>query len=864
MRQLKILETPYKFIFRQNFLLFAAIVVGSIVFRKPVELLITKTVVKYALSEIDSIWYNDLIFLLFVSCSIILLAHRFRKYTPSKNLSAVLFIATVIYLIYRVIGTPWEFTTISIWSGVKYADILIVISICQLLLFIPKKAVTRENGTNSFFDDKPLGLLGNDELAYDSYAELLGKKILSSHFDKSFAIGINGKWGLGKTSFIDLIKRKLQSDDIIEINFNAWNSNSPKAIIKDFFETVQETIRPQHSSLSRLFIQYSNKLVTLNSNTVTQSIQTTVSAITGFDSINSLYQDINTALVSIDKKILVYIDDLDRLDKHEIIEVIRLIRNTANFHNTFFIVAYDRNYVVSALKQHNPYKQEEFLEKIFQIEVTLPYFNKDILRYKLAEKLKTKLPEGIHSTIDTEIIGTSSSVPIYFNEWLESMRDVTRLANALILNLSKLTGEIEFNDFIRMELLRLKYPSAYELLFRSTLDFLDTTSGPSSKEHHFQLKNIPENDRNNEKGAKTFLELHLIKNYKELSIPKNEISKIIEFIDGIFGGGFPFSFYSRSHLSIIYPSKFSRYFAYTLLEGALSEIEFSKARSLSQEEFNTKITQWVSEGLEFELKNRFSEIKSFDNREDFEKIIKAIFHLANQTTKNPNFFSRNLVGYDGKDLMDKVNNYDNKLVERYYPEENGNEILKAFIKGQFDQARSPYSFESDLIRHLNGHFSDTFVLTKEELKETCLHYFRKYCQATDKLDSNVWHLFHNCKQTEWIPAGGNSYSKQETMPEEIKETMKDFVLNKDLDGFLFAIIEIEPFDQKKFSISNVIVGLFGNWKAFEEELSQKDENESKYLKEFREFLTLYAAKNYSQYIDFYFDIIPINEKMRKE
>lgn len=866
--QMKILETTYKFIFRKNFLLFAAIVIGFIIFRKPVELFLTKTVVKYALSEIDSKWYNDLIFLLFVSCTIILLAHRFRKYTPSKNLSALLVITTVIYLIYRIIGAPWEFTTISIWSGVKYADILIVISICQLLLFIPKKIITRENGTDSFFDDKPLGLLGNDELGYDSYAELLGKKILSSHFDKSFAIGINGKWGLGKTSFIDLIKRKVQSDDIIEINFNAWNSHSPKAIIKDFFETVQETIRPQHSSLSRLFIQYSNKLVTLNSNTVTQSIQTTVSAITGFESINSLYQDINNALVSIDKKILVYIDDLDRLDKHEIIEVIRLIRNTANFHNTFFIVAYDRNYVVNALKQHNPYKQEEFLEKIFQIEVTLPYFKKDILRYKLAEKLKTKLPEGIHSTIDTEIIGTASSVPVYFNEWLGSMRDVTRLANALILNLSKLTGEIEFNDFMRMELLRLKYPSAYELLFRRTLDFLDTTSGHSPKEHHYQLKNIPENDRNNlvneEKGVKSFYELHLIRNHNELSIPKNEISKIIEFVDGIFGGGLSFSFYSRSHLSIIYPSKFNRYFAYTLLEGALSEIEFSKARSLSQEEFNAKITQWVSEGLEFELKNRFSEIKSFDNREDFEKIIKAIFHLANQTTKNPNFFSRNLVGYDGKDFMNKINNYDNKLVERYYAEENGHEILKTFVKGLFEQARSPYSFESDLIRHLNNEFSDTFVLSKEELKEICLDYFRTYCQEIDKIDSNVWHLFHSCKQTEWVPAGGNSYSKQENMPEETKEIMKDFILNQDLDGFLFAIIDIEPFDQKKFSISNVIIGLFGNWKAFEEELSLKDEKESKYLKEFREFLTVYAAKNYSQYVDFNFEVIPIEEKMRKK
>src|SRR5690606_16329262 len=136
-------------------------------------------------------------------------------------------------------------------------------------------------------------------------------------------------------------------------------------------------------------------------------------------------------------------------DNEEIVEVIRLIRNNANFYNTFFIVAYDRNYVVNALKNHNQYRQEQFLEKIFQIEITLPYFKSDILRYKLAEKLKQKFPQDFHSTIDEEVIGSPSIVPVFLNEWLGSMRDVTRLANALVLNLSKLNGEVVFNDFLR-------------------------------------------------------------------------------------------------------------------------------------------------------------------------------------------------------------------------------------------------------------------------------------------------------------------------------------------------------------------------------------------------------------------------------
>lgn len=864
---MKFIESINNLIFQRQKLLFAFGITLLLILHKPIELLLTNTTVKYALSYVESVWYNDIVFGLLIIATIIFVLYRFRLYNPSKNILIILSLITFIYCIYRFFFVVWDFTPFAFSSIFKYTDVLIVITAFNLLLLIKSKVTERKNGENSFFDDEPIGKTKIDELGYTTYAELLASKVGSSHFTKSFAIGINGKWGLGKTSFIDLLKRKLSNDDIIEINFNPWNSNSPKAIIQDFFETVQEAIRPYHSSLSRLLISYSNKLVSLNDNTVTQTIQTSVSALTGFDSLNSLFEDINGALSKIDKKIIVYIDDLDRLDKDEIVEVIRLIRNTANFHNTFFVVAYDRNYVVNALKSHNPYKQEEFLEKIFQIEVSLPYFKKDVFRYKLAEKLKQKFPNGFHKIIDEEIIGSPSVVPVFLNEWLESMRDVTRLANALVLNLSKLKGEVVFNDFLRLELLRVKYPSVYELLFKKTDTYLEAF-GNSGKEYHYQLKSIDKQEKDSLKdtifkNCDTNLELYLCRNHIEISVPINDIDKIINFISGIFEGGLSYSFYSRSHLSVIYPSKFNRYFAYNLLEGSLSEIEFSNARTLNQNDFNSKISEWVLANLEFELKNRFSEIKTFDNTEDFEKIVRAIFHLANQKTLNPNMFSRNLVGYDGKDLFGKLNNYDNKLATRYYGDSEGDLKLKSFVKSLFLEAKSPYSFEADFIRYANMEFSDTFPLTKNELTEINLGYFKSYCDTTDKLDNNVWNLFHNSKQTNWVSSGGNSYQKQEVIPDETKVIMKDFVLNKDLDGFLLALIDPEPFDQKKFSISNFAVALFDNWVTFKQILEEQNEEKWNYLGEFKSLLSAYESKNYSQYVDFKFNKIPIEEKIRK-
>ncbi len=864
-----VFEKIYRCISRKDVLLISIITFGLIIFHKPIELFLSSTVVKYALSYVDSVWYNDIIFLLIITCVIFLTCFRFRNYIPSTNLSAILFIATSFYLIYRICESPWSFIGIRFWDKIKYADILLVISLGQLLLFIPRSKSNKRTAENKvakpFFNDVPIDNKGEDRLGYEVYTKSISEKILSSDFKKSFAIGINGKWGLGKTSFINLIKRKLKPEDIIEINFNAWNYHSPKAITKEFFEVVQEAIRPYHSSVSRLLIQYSNKLVEINSNTITQSIQATVSSVVGFESISSLHKEINEAIKSIDKKIIIYIDDLDRLDTDEIIEVIRLIRNTANFRNTFFIAAYDRNYVVNALKEYNPYKKEEFLEKIFQLEVTLPYFKKEILRYELAKKLKTQLSDEFHLEIDSAIIGSAASIPAYLDDWLDSMRDVTRLANAITLNINRLNKNVDFSDFIQIELLRLKYPSVYELLFRKTLSFLETISENHDKKFYYRLKVLSENEQKDisDEGKlyKTYFERFLNHNYAELSIPAIAIPKIFSLVNGLFSYGkmYEFHFDSPSHLSIIYPSRFYLYFAYNLLDGTLCENEFIEARESSQNIFNEKISKWVATGLEIELKNRFYEIKSFDSREDFEKVIQAIFHLA----KQPSLLYRDglyigEVGFDYSNLINKLI-FDNVQLSKLY---RTDKEFKDFVYNLFKKAKSPYKFESKLIKAINKQYRESFILNKKELEQLNLNYLKRYCESVDKIDYNLWRLFNNNRQVKWIERDdGVIFEDSSTIiPSDAKDIVKSFVLNKDFDGFLLEIITTEVFNHNSHSISRIVVDIFDSWENFEEILSQKNERDSKYLKEFKSFISVFASNNYSKNVAFDFSVIPVNEK----
>lgn len=852
-----------KFYKKNSFFLISFL--GFIVLHKLFEALITKLFVKDLLSYVQSAWYNDIIFGFIVLYIVGYLLAKFKRYVPSRNILLVLVLVCIIYIYYRISGTPWNFTSFAIYSHAKYADCLVILTLSNVILHSFRQGNKPNNDhKNSLFADIPINEIKSDELGYSSYAKYLSQKIKNSCFEKSFAIGINGRWGQGKSSFINLVQQYLADENIIHIQFNPWNSNNPNAIIEDFFDSIREKLRPFHASLAGLLLTYSNKLVSLNENRLTKSVRTSAVLISGYDSLNNMFSDINSALKDLSKKLVIYIDDLDRLDKDEIIEVIRLIRNTGNFYNTFFIVAYDRSYVINALEKHNPYNHEEFLEKIFQIEITMPYFQKEILIKKLDEKLKESMPLQYHEQIEKALFNTSMIDEPYLHNWLDTIRDVTRLANAVSLNLSQLLGEVEINDFIKIEILRLKYPSVYELLFRKRETFLQVTKSNNLSDYKYHLiygrdrKDIIDEKEKNEK----YLKIYIQRNRSQLGVPESEIDKIVHHIDNIFPDTLSYSYYDKNLLSIVFPSKFDRYFAYNLLEGSLSEIKFSKGRSLKSSEFNTLIDDWISKGLANEVSNRFYEIKAYDNKEDFEKVIKAIFHLANHENKtNQNF---NIIGYDSKDLQEKLADYRNLIAETYYANSGGKEGLRNFIKEMLMNATSPYTFEADFVRYVvdKSFDEESFPLTKEELKSISLNYFNKYCENSDKIDNTTFRLFWSTQTTDYIPTGGSSYRAQRYVPEEAKTIMKKHLL-KDFDEFLLRIIEIEPFHQKSFTVSKeFIFSVYGSWEEFLQVLNTQNENRWKYLNEFKNFFDLGLKDGFGHYVPFEFKTIPVSTKIR--
>ena len=828
------------------------IFVSLVTLHTPIEVVLTSAFVNPILSHIESIWYNDFFFIITVFVVVIMIVQSFQQHRPSENNIYLTTLLSIFYCFYRTKSDVWEFTSTQVLPYIKYADLTLLITAGYWTVWIAWffRSERKQSSEESFLVDDSIGKLGSDELGYSAYASLLANKIKSGTFKKSMAIGINGQWGIGKTSFFDLLKRNLNGKNLIEVNFNPWKSSSPQSIIGDFFETLEESIQIYHSSISNLLVRYANKLNTAES-LFGRSIELLTQSIGGYKSVNSTFEEINESIEKIGKKLIIYIDDLDRLNKDEILEVLKLIRNTANFHNTFFIVSYDRNYIISALREHNSFGPYKFLEKIFQIEINLPAFNKLLLRKKFAETLKNSF-QDFKDLIDKEILGTSYPAPIFLDEWLQTMRDVTRLTNSIKLNWRNLLEEINFSDLLKLEVLRLNFPSIHNLLFTSTSKFLEAKQHGNNR-FAYQLKD-------SEKKTTTELQKYVCENTNELSIHPSEITKMLGLVSSIFSNNF--LSYKRSHLSVVYPSKFQRYFSYGLERGNLSEVAFSKARASSLSEFKQAIANWSGLGLKTELEERFSLIESFDDQADFENVIQGMFHFERIHLDKILAKSNSFIYFNQNDLVGKLNNYDGNIENKFYSEPEGKSRYQKFISSLFESATSPFLFESDLARSISVHFSEDFGLPKDYFHKRLVIYFGEYAKSNTKLDTVAWQLYHNCKRGERTSLGNSTYQTHEITFDEAKQIMNDLIL-KDLDQFLLDITHSHLSEKRLYGItSDFIFAQFGDWHKFKKLIFDQDDSKWQYLKEFKDFFIKFEEKGFKQYISFTFNSLPIDEKQK--
>lgn len=226
-----------------------------------------------------------------------------------------------------------------------------------------------KDSNNKILSDRPLEEEGEDKFGnLKKGAKLLAHKISELDGNNTWSIAITAPWGTGKTSLMNLVIENINKKDFEIVRFNPRDCKSFQTIQEDFFTAIACVLSKYDSRCSNTIKDYMASLQLIDNRGIIEKL-------TSFYQIWNkveLKESIEKSFASLNKRVLVMIDDFDRLSKDEILEVLKLIDSNAAFTNLIFLTAYDKEQVNKMLGDDYKTKDACFVDKFFNWEFAIP------------------------------------------------------------------------------------------------------------------------------------------------------------------------------------------------------------------------------------------------------------------------------------------------------------------------------------------------------------------------------------------------------------------------------------------------------------------------------------------------------------
>jgi len=717
-----------------------------------------------------------------------------------------------------------------------YVDFIPVLTGEYLLLGLLCRIFKKEkNFTGGFGVDEPITSSEEDLLnrkidAYDAAEKLLATKTENN----AFTFGIVAPWGNGKTSFLYMMKEHIEAknaDDVVIMSFHPWKYGKSSNLTYLFFEELSKALAPYSTIFSRDIIRYARSVSSIENSTM-KFLGSILGCLVP-QTVEEQYEDLKKKISNMQRKIVVFIDDIDRLGANEIEELFRLVRNTSNLPSMYFVMAYDKKYVVDTLKNMFPSHSLSYTEKILQEELFLPIIKgnelKAVLREKLSVFLNTEEMGQVDKLLNRELF---NSIDVF--DYLGNIRDIKRLANALQLHLIKLHGEIDICDYIILEILRQQYPFVLALIIDRKNDILLLNN--SGKYVCFNGENGPE--EKNEILAKMypfkgFNILEYIKeNSEALSVPKAKIDSLKKLLDALWG-----EYRTHSSKGINVPEYTQRYFYSSILDSEVSDVEFEEKWLSPFEEMKPTLKEWMV-NKSYSLVKNVEEINA-ENKADVYKLLHMLFYIGSIGDRYvPEF----------QVMVERIKKLKKMNVESHdYLAEDKEEFLKCLYENGINSFM--LGFLCKLFR--KGSFEEDFILSEDEVvkiqQDLFLQYIKEYHPMNDVLD-----CWRDTSHDVWI-ADSSGHSRPEKMEhtEVSRKAMKDYAINH-IEEFAENTISFwRPNTDRQYYISDVVSHIWQSWDEYYKYVNSLNIQSVK-LNEYKKFLEEFKKADFknSVYFDF--------------
>lgn len=439
--------------------------------------------------------------------------------------------------------------------------------------------MTKNTPTDHYRSDQPISAPEEDHFNRWPFAKRIAETVAQRRDPGSLVLGIHGVWGDGKTSVLNLMRQEFKEHaNVVVVLFNPWLFGSTTELLQGFFETLADaldkSLTNKKEKIGKFLKDYGSSIsaasdlagIGINPAKIAERVGASLSAV----KIGERRSRIEKILEQSGKRIVIIIDDIDRLDKGEIQAIFKLVKITAGFQCTAYILAFDAEMVAASLGEQygtgGAAAGRSFLEKIIQVPLPLPPAGSFTLRKMIFDEINSLLQVHAIELSEEDALQFVRHFDAGFSPRLKTPRQVRRYSNALAFALPILKGEVRTVDQLLVEGVRSFYPNLYECMRRRPDIFLRYAS----------------EERNDENDAKLFDEIQSSLTGltpREQQAAYDVIQELFPRLSGVFHDGRRFRAGYRHEWDTIWANEkrvcseqyFQRYFHYGIPPGDVSD-----------------------------------------------------------------------------------------------------------------------------------------------------------------------------------------------------------------------------------------------------------------------------------------------------
>lgn len=219
-----------------------------------------------------------------------------------------------------------------------------------------------------------------DFLHRDIIIEHIYNSILNVKADNSFVIGINGTWGSGKTTTVNIVKEKIKNNinnkDLILNDFNPWIYDNPQnmmvGLLKSILNEADITSNPlEHEKIFKSLINVIFKKAGFDDTFVNNFFY-------NLDTVEKIKDELDDFLEFNQKRVVLFVDNLERAEADNIIFLFKLIGQVFDLKRITYVIIYDEDRLKDIFSDKLKIDYH-YIEKIIQQNISIPPIQQELL-----------------------------------------------------------------------------------------------------------------------------------------------------------------------------------------------------------------------------------------------------------------------------------------------------------------------------------------------------------------------------------------------------------------------------------------------------------------------------------------------------